>query len=133
MPVDRTQLRLNAFNRKRLRLGEDTCDLIKPNFAEGGATGDTVSPTTVATNLRCFYESRSGNSQVVIGGQAYSASHNITIENTSASIAITPDYKLKIHARGANPEKIFEQLVIRDGSFTPLAVVAANLVTQGYQ
>jgi hypothetical protein len=52
---------------------------------------------------------------------------------TEATSLITPEYRIKVLERDDRPEKIFQHPVIREGSFTPMVVVTASLVQQGYQ
>jgi len=111
----------------------DTCSLIKPTFTDGGASGDTLTQATVASNVPCFYKPAGRNSPLVVGGQAYIASHQFTLPATTEVLAITPEYKLTVQARGSNPQMIFEQPVIVQNSFTALVKVAATLVQQGFR
>jgi hypothetical protein len=73
------------------------------------------------------------SSQVVVGGEAYLASHRITLPVTEATLAIKPEDRIKVEARGLNPELIFQQPVIIEGSTTVFVNVAATLVQQGYR
>lgn len=134
MPVDRENLKIRAFERRWKRKGEDLCDLIAPVFADGGQSGDTITPTAGATGIKCIYHSRSSNSQLVVGGEAYLASHDLELERTSATVAITPKHKLKVRARGDKSILIFQKsIIVEDESFSPLVNVAATLVQQGFQ
>lgn len=131
--MDRTAWKLRSFNRRRARFGEDLCDLLGPTFVDGGATGDSVTTATIALNVPCMYESSGVGSQIVVGGEAYTASHRITMPNTAVTEAITPKYKIKVLARGNTAELIFEDPVIVQKSYKALLTVAANLVQQGFQ
>jgi hypothetical protein len=122
-----------GFNAKREILGPDLCDLIKPSHVDGGTSGDTISKSTPESGIPCFFKPLGSNTQEVIGGEAYTATHEITMPRTEATSLITPEYRIKVLERDDRPEKIFQHPVIREGSFTPMVVVTASLVQQGYQ
>lgn len=134
MPVDRARLKTRAFERRWERAGKDLCDLIGPTFNEGGAVGDSVSFGPVATDLQCIVSELSGPAaHTVIGGEAYVASNAIELKKTVATLAVTPRYQIKVHARDGKSERFFERPVFSDHSFMPLVMLKASLVRQGYQ
>ena len=131
-----TQLRNvieGTFDRERRWFGEDQCEIIGPVFTEGGATGDSVQLATIATYVDCFVREISGASaQVVIGGAAYISSHQIEVKSNSVTIAITPEYRIRVYARDGVPERIFENPVTTSASYAPLVEMKAQLVRQGF-
>lgn len=127
MPINRERLALRAFNRKRVRLGEDFCDLIEPTEAPDGFGGSTLTSTEVASDLLCFYEPLGGSSSQVAGGALTTQTHRVTMEATAASLTIKSDYKIQVRARDERPAITFEDLIPLLGSFAPLVEVAAKL------
>lgn len=134
MPVDRQRLKERAFERRWERAGKDLCDLIAPVFSDGGDSGDSVNPDPVATNLECIISGLSGASaHTVVGGEAFLSSHGLEMKKSAATLAVTPRYQLKVHARDGKSERIFENPVRTEESFAPLVLIKASLVRQGYQ
>jgi len=129
MGIDRIQIRLNAFNRKRKRYGEDVCDVISqaPSTDDYGNSG--VTPTTLASNVKCFVESLSERERAIGGGDVLNATHRITLESTAVTLGIRPSYKLRVPARGSVPELTFTNPIPKVGSFNPLVEVVASLRT----
>lgn len=123
--MNRERVRLNAFNRKRVRLGEDFCDLIEPTEAPDGFGGSTPTDNEIASDLPCFYEPLSGSSSQVAGGALTTQTHRVTMESTAATLTIKPDYEIQVKARGDRPIIIFERPIPLLGSFAPLVEVAA--------
>jgi hypothetical protein len=111
----------------------DLCDLKGPTFVNGGASGDSVTIGTIASDIRCMYEATSPNTTVTVGGKTYSVTHRVLMLRTNASELITPEYRIPVHARDGKPEIIFENPVMLDESLSPLVTVLATLVKQGYQ
>lgn len=111
----------------------DLCDLIGPTFVDGGAGGDSVTIGDVATDVKCLVEPAGQGEQIVVGGETFIASHRLYMIKTTATEAITPRYKLKVHARNGTAQMIFENPVIVDESLSPLITVKSILVKQGYQ
>src|SRR5688572_5045974 len=85
----------------------DLCDLSGPTFVDGGATGDSVTIGSIASNIASMYEAMGDNTQVTVGGDTFIVSHRVFLIRTAASEAITPEYRLRIHARAGKPEMIF--------------------------
>lgn len=130
----------DAFEELKEELGgaaeefmSDLCDLTKPTLTDGGGSGDTLTQSTAASNVPCFYKPSGRNSPLVVGGHAYIASHQFTLPATTEVLAITPEYRITVQARGSNPQMIFEQPVIVQNSFMALVKVAATLVQQGFR
>jgi hypothetical protein len=111
----------------------DTCDIIGRTFTDGGALGDTVGPTTLAENVPISYKSRGGNSQVVVGGKAYTASHDLTLPWTAITVAITPEHKIKVKPQGLQGELIFQEPIISPSSNDVFITVHATSVRQGFR
>ena len=131
MGIDRTQLRLNAFNRKRVRFGEDLCDLIGPTQVAQGS-GHTITDTTLASDIPCYVEQSSGTAQPDSDAVNRTTLHRITMEGTDEARLINQHYKIKVLARDNNPEMVFEQPVREIQSFSSLVVVNA-VYTVGYR
>ena len=55
----------------------DLCDIDGPTFVEGGSSGDHVTIGPVATNINVSYRGLSGGRQIVVGGEGYTASHEL--------------------------------------------------------
>jgi hypothetical protein len=120
---------------KSARIFPDTCDLWGPTFIDGGAVGDseTIAPIPLATNIPIGYKGSSANSQVVVGGEAYSASHRLKMPRTSTTLTITPKHLIKVQARGDTSELVFEKPVIVQKDTDVFLTLAATLVQQGFQ
>src|SRR5688572_8938829 len=99
-----------GLDARREVFGQDFCDLIAPWFVEGGADGDAVEMEPLVTNVECLVKEISGASaQTVIGGEAFVSTHRIEMKKTAATLAITPEYRIKVLARGPFPERVFEK------------------------
>jgi len=136
MGIDRTQHRLDAFNRKRARFGEDVCTIYAPTQVSDGRSGHKLSFTLVASNVECFVEQSGGGVQVERDGVSRTTTHRIEIgsmdetKQTQARL-INQGYQILVAARvGGNPEMLFEQPVRERGSFEPLVVLQA-VFTEG--
>jgi hypothetical protein len=129
MPVDRTRLKVRAFERKWKRKGEDLCDVIStsPSVDEYGGSGTT--PTTLASALPCFYEPLSQREQSIAGGEMGILTHRITLKATTTTLAIKPSYQIRVAARGDKPQYVFENPTPEIGSFSPLVEVTASMRT----
>lgn len=122
-----------GFNAKREVFGKDVCNLEKPVLTDGGAIGDSIAFSVVAEDIPCFYKALGHRADVVIGGTAYMQTHEITMPRTDETSVVTPEYKITVQARNGKSEKVFERPVIKEGSFSPLAVFTVSEVIQGYQ
>lgn len=111
----------------------DRGDIIGPTFTDGGAAGDSVSLGTVASNVNVSYRGLGNGRQFVIGGEAYTASHELKMVRTQTTGLITPRHKFKVYARGKTPELVFENLFPVDDSKSPFLKLNATIVKQGYQ
>lgn len=126
--MDRTAWKLRSFNRKRARFGADLCSLITNVSAPDGFGGSTETPTTIASEILCFYEALSSPMEIQVAGSGLtSLTHKITMEATAITKAIQSDYQIVVEARDDKPELTFERPVTLDGSYTPLVEVAAVL------
>lgn len=111
----------------------DRCELIGPTFVDGGSTGDSVTFGPLESDLECLYEPARQNVQIVVGGDAFIATHRVMMLRTAVSELITPKFRIKVAARADKPEMVFEKPVQIDESLSPLVTVNAVLVKQGYQ
>lgn len=111
----------------------DLCDLIKPTFQDGGVAGDTLTTGVIASNVPVNYRGARPGSQVVVGGEAYVATHELDMPRTAQTLAITPEYKIKVLARGDTGVMTFQKPVIAHRGLGVLLTVAAELVQQGFQ
>lgn len=124
----------HTFHRRRRWFGEDVCDLIGPVFVDGGSAGDSVTLSAVASGIDCYVEEISGGKpNFVTGGEAVIASHRIELKESTDTLAITPEYRIRVHARDGQPERVFEKCVKNASSYAPLVVIDATLVKQGFQ
>lgn len=111
----------------------DVCNLWGPTFVDGGSASDSETIALIASNIPVEYKGSAGNSQVVIGGNAYVASHQLKMPYTATTATITPKHFIKVQARGDTPELVFEKPVIAHKGLDVLLNVAATLVQQGFQ
>jgi hypothetical protein len=86
----------------------------------------TNTPTTVASDVPCFYEPLSQREQINAGAEVGIYTHRITMEATSDSLAIGTEDTIQVAARGDNPVKVFENPTSQTGSYSPLAVYIAS-------
>lgn len=128
--IDKVRTKLAA---KASKFMPDLCDLIKPTFQDGGATGDTLTTAVIASNVPIEYRGARPGTQVVVGGEAYVASHELDMPRTAQTLAITPEYKIKVLARGDTAAMTFQKPVIAHRGSDVLLTVAAQLVQQGFQ
>ena len=95
----------------------DLCDLIQLTLQDDGHNGQTLKPTTVATDIPCRYSEVAGSEGgSVIGSKTYTATHRLTFGASADTMAIVPEYFIRVHARGDKPEMIFDQPVRAKGS-----------------
>jgi hypothetical protein len=121
------------FKLKRQLFGADTCDLIGPVLSDGGSSGDSLTKATLAMNVECFITEVSGaDALTVLGGESYTATHRIEMIRTPSTLAITPRYKLRVHARGDEGERYFDNPIRPADSRSRMVVLKATLVQQGY-
>ena len=112
----------------------DLCDIYGPKFTDGGAEGDSLTKDyPVATNVNVTYKGFGANKQFVVGGNAYTASHELKMVRNVKTVAITPEHRITLHPRGLTGALIFENPHIDESSISPLLKVNATLVIQGYQ
>lgn len=111
----------------------DLCDIYGPTFTDGGAAGDSVNKVPVATNVNVTYKGFGTSRQFVVGGEAYTASHQLKMVRTAKTVAITPEHRITVKARGRTGQLVFENPHIDEDSISPLLKVHATLVIQGYQ
>lgn len=113
----------------------DLCDLFGPTFADGGAAGDSVGvgSTPIAQNLNISYKGFGVSKVFVVGGEAYTATHELKMVRTTTTVAITPRHLIKIQARGNTGQLVFEKPFITEDSMSPFLKINATLVVQGYQ
>ena len=111
----------------------DLCDIDGPTFVEGGSSGDHVTIGPVATNINVSYRGLSGGRQIVVGGEGYTASHELKMVRTATTGTITPRHKIKVHARGNTGQLVFERPFPVEDSLSPFLRLSAVLVEQGYQ
>lgn len=128
----------DAINEVRTELATeypfaDTCNLWGPTFVDGGASGDSETLAVIASAIPIGYEGASANAQVVIGGDAYAASHRLKMPRTEVTVAITPKHLIKVQPRGDTAELVFEKPVIVQKDTDVLLTLAATLVQQGFQ
>lgn len=111
----------------------DRCSLIVKTFADGGTTGDTETSGSAASDVPCLVEPAGKHSQIVVGGEAYLASHRIYMIRGAQTLLITPKYLITVAARDDKAAMTFEKPAIMDESTDVLVAVAATLVQQGFQ
>lgn len=110
----------------------DICSLIPPAMTAQGS-GHTLGEGTPITGIPCTHEQAGGGGVSFHDGESVvTKSHRLGLPFTSDTVNIRKEYKIKVAARGLNPEMIFEQPVIDTDSMSPLLQVLAVL-TEGYR
>lgn len=117
---------------KGSKIFTDTANLWGPTFVDGEASGDSETIAEIATGIPISYKGSSANAQVVIGGEAYVASHRLKMPRTVTTVAITPKHLIKVQSRGDTGELVFEKPAIVQKDTDVLLTVAATLVQQGF-
>lgn len=108
----------------------DLCDLIVIGLGSDGHSGQKPTETTVASNLPCKYEEATGSERKHDDGAVeYTASHKLTFGATAVTMAIEPNYIVKILARGDKPDLFFEQPVRAKGSMAVFVTCLAKQTT----
>lgn len=128
MPHERAKAR--AFERRWKRRGSVVCDLWKREKVEGGAAGDSFAPTLKASDVHVIYEQLSQNAQMVVGGQAHLASHQLELAKSASTLAITPEYTIRIQPID---DPIFERPLRIENIDDATVKIAATLVQEGYR
>ena len=111
----------------------DRLSIWRKTLSDGGATGDTLTTASIASGIPVLVEPAGRYSQVVVGGQAYLASHRLLMIRDSNTLTIKPEDILKVAARDGKPEEVFEQPVLIEESTDVLVTVAATFVRQGFR
>lgn len=111
----------------------DLCDLDGPTFVDGAGEGDSVTIGPIARNLNISYKGFGGSKVFVVGGEVYSASHELKMVRTTTTVTITPRHLIKVQPRGITGQLIFEKPFIIEDSKSPFLMLGATLVKQGYQ
>jgi hypothetical protein len=110
----------------------DVCRLISTALATQG-DGHTISETVSATDIPCSHEQLSGGGvQIDDNGSVAIKTHRIQMPYTSETILINRHYKIRVTARGFNPQMIFEHPVRQIDAMSPLVTVYATL-SEGYR
>lgn len=110
----------------------DSCNLWGPTFVDGGSSSDSETIGLAASNIPISYKGSRANSQLVIGGEAYAASHRLKMPRTVTTVLITPKHLIKVQPRGDTGELVFEKPVIVHKDTDVLLTLAATLVQQGF-
>jgi len=132
-PVDRGRMAVRVFERLWQRRGSDLCDLLAPPAGVGEFRSQSlVEPAVIATDIPIVYDQAGESTQIILGGVTYQASHTIQLVATADTLAITPAYQIRLHARDANPELIFEQPVRTQRPFNPVLTIAAIVASQEF-
>lgn len=111
----------------------DVCDIDGPSFIDGGASGDSVDLSPAASGVNITYKGLGGTKQFVVGGETYTASHQLKMVRTIETLAITPRHRITVRARGLTSALVFQNPLIVEDSISPLLKINATLVVQGYQ
>lgn len=111
----------------------DLCDLIGPPVKVDQGAGHTITDGAIVQNVPCGHEQIGGGGvQVNDNGTVVTKTHRLTLPYTSQTILVDRHYKIKVRARGLNPEVIFEQPVQDLSDTAPLLDVLCVL-TEGYR
>lgn len=110
----------------------DRCDLIDKTFVDGGSGGDTMTPSTLASNQACMVEEITTGEQIVVGGEAFTATGRVFTLWSAGSKALTEKGHIKILAREPFPIMYLQKPTRVSESFAPLAEFKGVLIKQGY-
>ncbi len=111
----------------------DLCDLIGPSQIEDGHSGHTVEDVTLISDIPCLIEKISAGPQAEADTVNATTTCRIHLKVTEAqALLIDQHKKLRVAARGANAEMIFEQPVRDTDSLSQLVIVTA-ILTNGYR
>lgn len=106
-----------------------TCSIVKNSLTDGGAAGDTLTPDDGPTGIPYKYKVAGPKAEVVVGGEARSLSHWLTMPHTDDVLAIKPEDRIVDDADAA---LVFQEPVVVYDSMSVFVKVAAMMVQQGY-
>ena len=118
---------IDAVVKAALPFLPDKADLLEPTSTADGYGAQTISETELVTDIPCLWELLSPSVEMTIGTKNVVLTHKLWLESTEKIGAIKPSYRIRIQAREAKGEIIFEQPVRLDESFNPLVAVLAKL------
>lgn len=110
----------------------DRCDLVDKSLVDGGSGGDSMTPSTLASNQVCMVEEMTTGEQIVVGGESFTATGRVFTLWTAGSKALTEKGHIKILARDPLPIMYLQKPTRVGESFAPLAEFKGVLVKQGY-
>lgn len=109
----------------------DLCTLI-PAALQTQGDGHTLIEGTAVPSIPCTHEQLGGGGVTVNdNGTVAVKTHKVDLPYTSDTKQIDRHYKIKVAARGFNPELIFEQPVKSQDSLSPFLTVFVTLA-EGY-
>jgi hypothetical protein len=106
-----------------------SCAIIKNTPADGGANGDTLTPSAGPSGIPYEYKSSGPQTEIVVGGESHPLSHWLKMPFTNDVLAIKPEDRIQ---DADNSAMIFQDPVIVYDSKDVFVRVAATLVRQGY-
>jgi hypothetical protein len=114
----------DAINEARTEVGAapseflpDLCNLIKIGLVTDGKSGMRPGETVIASNVPCKYDEASKSPrQFESGHVGYESTHVLTFGASATTMAITPEYIVKVMANGDRPITFFEQPIKIKGS-----------------
>lgn len=109
----------------------DLCDLLGPTKIDQGA-GHTTVEAVIASDIPCSIVQTSGGVSFHDGESVANKGSRLQLPYNATTAGITRQYKVRVHARGVNPQMIFEQPVIEADSMSPLLQISAVL-TEGFR
>lgn len=109
----------------------DRVSITSNTLVDGGSAGDTMTPSTTATDVPCLREPFGQKTEVVVGGKAYLVSDRLFMLRTVATLGIVPTSRITMQARDDNPAMVFLEPVIVPEPLSPLVTVVGTLVVQG--
>lgn len=111
----------------------DLCDLIPdPSLVAQGA-GHTLTDSAAVTSIPCTHKQLGGGGVRIDDGESVvTKTHKVTLPYTSDTVLIDRHYQIRIHARGFNPQVIFEQPVRQVDSASPFVSVLVTM-TEGFR
>lgn len=108
----------------------DLCDIVLVINTSDNYGGSTQSPTLIATNVPCSYESLGSSEQQVAAKILAGATHRLELPSTAITWAIKPIHRIIVHANDDVAEMTFENPTIEPDSFSPFVRVVAKMSIQ---
>ena len=111
----------------------DLATIIGPTQVDDGHDGHSIQDDELLTDIKCLVEDSGGNADANEDAVNATKTCRIHLKLTEAQALLIDEHKkIKIDARGFNPEMIFEQPVRVKDSLSQLVIVTA-ILTSGFR